>query len=165
MDKNKKMKKIITIVLGLFVVFSVVFLIAKETMKSEGDSTESAQKKTEAASGKQNRVNVYYFHTTFRCPSCNAIENHTKSSVEDHFKKELGSGTVVFKEVNVDLEENKHYIKGFELYTKQVIVEQIKNGKQTKWKNLDQVWKLFRDGQQFSAYIHEEVGDYLKEVK
>ena len=163
MDKEKKMKKIVTIVLGLFVAFSVVFLVAKETMKSTEESTSDVVEKSD--DGKENRVNVYYFHTTFRCPSCNAIENHTKSSVEDHFKKELESGTVVFKEVNVDLEENKHYIKGFELYTKQVIVEQIKNGKQTKWKNLDQVWKLFRDGQQFSAYIHDEVGEYLKEVK
>ena len=164
MDKEKKIKKIVTIALGLFVAFSVVFLVAKETMKSD-DAVSSAPEKTESTSGKQNRVNVYYFHTTFRCPSCNAIENHTKSSVEDHFKKELESGTVVFEEVNVDLEENKHYIKGFELYTKQVIVELIKNGKQEKWKNLDQVWKLFRDGQQFSAYIHDEVGEYLKEVK
>ncbi len=164
MDKEKKMKKIITIVLGLFVAFSVVFLIAKETMKSD-DAASAAPEKTESTGGKPDRVNVYYFHTTFRCPSCTAIENNTKDSVEDHFKKELESGTVVFKEVNVDLEENKHYIKGFELVTKQVIVEQIKNGKQTKWKNLDKVWELFRDGQQFSVYIKDEVEEYLKEVK
>ncbi|MFO7736413.1 MAG: hypothetical protein R6W70_09410, partial [bacterium] len=72
---------------------------------------------------------------------------------------------VVFKEINVEKDENKHYVEDFELVTKQVIVELIQNGKQTKWKNLDKVWELFRDGQQFSVYIKDEVEEYLKEVK
>jgi len=61
--------------------------------------------------------------------------------------------------------ENRHFIKDFELYTKQVIVEQIENGKQKKWKNLDKVWDLLGDETEFSMYIQNEVKSTLAEVQ
>ncbi len=160
-------KKIVSSILGIFVLFSVVFLIAKEMKKPAAESPKKEEnRKAEVQKiEKPNRLNVYYFHATARCSSCYKIEKYTKSTVESTFKKELADGTIIFREINVEQMENRHFIKDFELYTKQVIVEQIENGKQKKWKNLDKVWDLLGDETEFSMYIQNEVKSTLAEVQ
>ncbi len=60
--------------------------------------------------------------------------------------------------VDVDREENKHYIGDFQLYSKSVIVadydgEKPDKEKLLRWKNLEDVWKLLRDKPKFLKYI------------
>jgi len=164
-----RFKKLFTITLTLFVVISIVFLIAKEKRKIESTQkaakhNENRLKTNEQESEKTDRLNVYYFYTTIRCSSCHKIENYTRKTIESVFKKELDQGTIVFRELNIDKPENKHFIKDFKLYTKSVIVEQRVKGKKRKWQNLEKVWELLNDEIQFSFYIEEEIKNHLREV-
>ena len=63
--------------------------------------------------------------------------------------------------LNVDEPENKHFIDEYGLYTKSVVLSDLKNGNQAKWKNLDQVWNLIGREDEFKAYIAKEVRAYL----
>jgi len=63
--------------------------------------------------------------------------------------------------VNVDRKENKHFISDFKLYTKSVVIVEIANDGQTRWKNLERVWQLVHDEQAFIDYIYAEVKAYL----
>jgi len=115
------------------------------------------------ASGTQ--VVVYYFHTTFRCPTCYKIEQYTQEAVEKYFDKEIKAGTISFKAVNVEGEKNQHYIKDYQLFSKAVVISMIKEGQEVKFNNLTKIWEYVRDKEKFYDYIKTETAKYLEGVK
>lgn len=108
---------------------------------------------------------VYYFRTTGRCHSCIEMERLTKETIEKNFAKEIKSGLVEFRSVDVETSENGHYIKDYGLYTKSVIISEVKNGKEVRWKNLDQIWRKLGNRTEFSNYINQETRDFMKGAK
>ncbi len=111
-----------------------------------------------------NQVIVYYFYGDFRCASCHKIEQYTKEAVEEFFKDALNSGELIFKQVNMDNSENRHFIDDYKLYTKSVILSLVKDGKEIKYKNLPKVWNYLGNRDQFYEYIKSEVTKYLEEA-
>lgn len=113
----------------------------------------------------QNRIIAYYFYTTHRCSTCLKIENLSKKIIEKYFSKELKENIIVFKPINIELPENKHYVEDYQLYTKSLIFSLFKDGKEIKWKNMDKVWLKVRNEEDFEKYIKEEMDSFLKEIK
>jgi len=159
MDK----KKILGIVIGLFVAVSVVVLIAKEMTKNT--STTEVNVPSKESVEQKHHLKVIYFHGTMRCPSCLKIEKYTRDTVTSKFKTDIDSGLIEFSEINVDKPENERYIEQYQLTTKQVIVSEYENGKEKRWKDLDRVWQLLREEEDFKSYIEMEVTGWLNEVK
>lgn len=65
-------------------------------------------------SGEQNPVashseelQVYYFHFTKRCATCNAVENETKAALEMYFADQMKEGNVAFTSLNLEEEEGQ----------------------------------------------------------
>ena len=110
------------------------------------------------------KVIVYYFHGNFRCYSCRFIEKNTELTLKKYFDDALKSGQLVFKAVNVDKKENKHFIKDYQLYTKSVVLSLVRDGKEMKFKNLEKVWQLLRNEDKFYKYIREETQGFLDEL-
>lgn len=113
----------------------------------------------------KNHIIVYYFYSNFRCYSCYRIEQYTKEAVEKYFSSELDTGKIIFKPLNIEKEENRHFINDYQLYTKSVVLSLIKNGKETKSDNLSRVWNYLRDKECFLNYIKDEVNKYLKQIE
>lgn len=106
---------------------------------------------------------VYYFMTTYRCPSCHYIEETTRTALNEIFSEQLKSGRMVFKMLNTEEPANDHFVKDYSLYTKSVVLSDQKGGKETRWTNLDKVWQLIGNDQAFKEYISTEVKAYLGE--
>ncbi len=104
-----------------------------------------------------------YFHNTVRCPTCHKIEELSAETIQNNFTEALKNGTLVWRVINVDESENQHYNQDYQLYTKSIIVSEVKDGKEIRWKNLDKIWTLVRDDQKFEEYVTSEVQDWLKE--
>ena len=102
-----------------------------------------------------------YFHTTMRCPTCQRIENLAEKVVKKTFAKELKSGALVWRAVNVDEPENRHYKSDYQLFTKSIILSELKGGKETRWKNFDKIWLLVRDEDAFNQYVASEISAWL----
>lgn len=111
-----------------------------------------------------NHLSVYYFHGNFRCSTCYKIEQYAKEAIETNFKAELASGKMVFKAINVEEKGKEHFIDDYQLYTKSLIISLVKDGKETKYKNLTKVWEYIRNKQMFFDYVKNEVTSYLKEL-
>jgi hypothetical protein len=60
-----------------------------------------------AAVSKTAKVEVYYFHFTRRCATCQAIEAEAQKSITSLYPKQLKSGKITFKSVNLDEKDNK----------------------------------------------------------
>lgn len=115
----------------------------------------------ESQKGKGHLVVAYYFHSTFRCTTCFTMEQFTQEAITKGFPDELKDGRLVLKIVNVDEEGNEHFMNDYQLHTKSVVIVDVKDGKQLKWKNLKRIWNLVDNKEAFIKYIQEETRSYL----
>lgn len=56
----------------------------------------------EATGISKEKVEVFYFHLTRRCVTCQAVENVARDAVKELYPVEVGKGTVVFKALNIE---------------------------------------------------------------
>jgi hypothetical protein len=137
--------------------------VKKEIAVTKTDSTTAVSQCANVnTKSEQKKVVVYYFHSTFRCQSCNMIEKFTKEAIESGFASELKNGSLEMKVINVEEKGNEHFAEDYKLYTKSVIVSDVKDGKEITWKNLDKIWTLLGDQIKFKDYIQTEVRASLK---
>ena len=70
----------------------------------------------DAAQGKKNQsakkvaaqnVEVYYFHFTRRCMTCNAVETESKKAVEYLYPAQTKAGKITFEGINLDDKSSK----------------------------------------------------------
>jgi hypothetical protein len=137
----------------------IVLLLAAVAVISINSSAFAGENKT---SGK---AIAYYFHGTFRCPTCHKIEQYSREAIETNFKDELASGKLEFKVINVEDKGNEHYANDYQLYTKSLILSLVKDGKQIKWINLNKIWEYVGNKQRFADYVKSGVAELLKEAQ
>ena len=113
----------------------------------------------------QAKVTAYYFHGSFRCYTCTNMEKFSKEAIETNFKDALASGNLEFKAVNVEDRGNEHFVNDYKLYTKSLILSMVKDGKEVKSKNLDNIWELARNKQKFIDYVTSEISGFMKDVQ
>lgn len=143
-----KGKRIITILLLLFVVFSVGMIIKKEVTKTAPINQIVLD---------EAKTVVYYFHGTKRCKTCNRIEALTREAIEQNFSDKLSESKLEIKSINVEKSENKHFVEDFQLSMKTVVVANYEKGKIATWENCDKVWQLVGNEDEFQNYIVNEV--------
>lgn len=116
-------------------------------------------------SNPQAKVMAYYFHGSFRCPTCMNMEKYSREAIDSNFKDALASGMLEFKVVNIEERGNEHFVNDYKLYTKTLILSMIKDGKEVKSKNLDKIWELARNKQKFIDYVTGEVNAFMKDAQ
>jgi hypothetical protein len=124
------------------------------------DSAAAADGKEEAKDGLQ--VIAYYFHNTIRCVSCLKLEKLSRESLESKFRAVLDSGALQWRVVNMELEENKHFVGDYDLSAPSLVLSQVRVGRQVNWKNLTEVWTFLDEPEVFSGYVQKELSEYLK---
>ncbi len=108
------------------------------------------------------RVYAYYFHGDVRCVTCKKLEAYSGEALTTGFEKEIADSTLVWQAVNYDREANKHYLEDFQLYTKSLVLFHMKDGKITDWKNLDKIWKLVGDKDDYIKYVQSETKKFIE---
>ena len=111
----------------------------------------------------ENKAIAYYFHGSFRCPTCQKLEQYSKEAIEGNFKDEIVKGTVEFKAINVEKKGNEHFVNDYRLYTKSLVISKIEDGKEAQHKNLKKIWEYVGDREKFFDYVISEIQSYLKE--
>ncbi len=123
----------------------------------------SASSLADAAENKPaEKVIVYYFHGTFRCPTCTTMEKYAREALEANFGDALSAGKVEFIAVNVEERGNEHFVDDYKLYTKTLILLSVKDGKTLKSKKLDKIWELVHNKQKFIGYVTAELSDFMR---
>lgn len=56
-------------------------------------------------------LQVYYFHFTKRCATCNAVETETKVALEMFYGDQVKKGTISFTSLNLEEEDGKEMAK------------------------------------------------------
>ena len=83
---------------SLLIMFVAASLFACNTQTTENQTTENVLSED---------VQVYYFHNTKRCATCNAVENETMVALEMFYEDKLKAGTIDFTSMNLEEDEGK----------------------------------------------------------
>jgi hypothetical protein len=87
------MKKLLS--LSVILLFVVSFFTAS--------SIAADKKNPSAAVSKSAKVEVYYFHFTRRCVTCQAVETESQKAIASLYAKEIKAGKIKFLGVNLDV--------------------------------------------------------------
>jgi hypothetical protein len=138
---------------------------ARAAAERKADRQEAAREAPTVVtpSVRSHRVVAYYFHTTYRCASCRAIEAYSHEALETAFAGEIKDGRILWKVVNVEVKGNEHFVKDYSLYTKSLVLVNEVRGKPAEWKHLEKVWQFLPDKPRFLRYVQDETRAYLTE--
>jgi hypothetical protein len=151
-------RKIISIVL-FFLVVATLGAIYLRSEKARSDSPAASQPQTT-----DTKVIAYYFHVTARCTTCRTIESYSREVIERNFDADIAKGRLQFKLVNVQLGENRHFVKDYQLFTKSLVLVRFDKGRQAEYKVLNDTWQLVGDKSAMQGYVEREVRDYLNRL-
>jgi glutaredoxin len=98
------------------------------------------------------KIQLYLFHGTNRCYSCITAGEYAKKTLEQNFSQEIKSGKIDFREINVDLSENKEVAAKFKATGTSLFINSIIDG-QDNIKEDTQIWRLVTNEKSFSDYL------------
>jgi hypothetical protein len=105
---------------------------------------------------------VYYFHGTYRCPSCLQIEDWSFDAIRERFAPALEQGTIIWKTINIDKPENRYLVKAYQVSTQALIIVDMTGKQPKRYKNLEKVWEYLPDQQAFYDYVTQEIDRFLR---
>lgn len=126
-----------------------------------GEKKEQSNQTKQVKSEKADLVKVIYFYGDYRCPTCRTIEEFSGDAVNEGFENELKSGKLKWETINIDKDENKHFIDDYSLNTMSLVIIKMKDGKELTYKICPKVWELTIDRDEFIKYVQKEIKDYL----
>ena len=118
--------------------------------------------KTTSLDKSVSKIEVLDFHSTHRCMTCNAIEANTKYTLNTYFEKELKEDKITFQVINVDEKENEKIAEKFEASGTSLILNVIKNGRETQINLTDFAFMNGNDQEAFSKELKAKIDTELK---
>lgn len=96
---------------SLLIFFVSLALFACKTQKNDNQLTEDQLTETPAGDD----IQVYYFHNTKRCATCNAVEDETLMALEMFYSEKMEDGTIEFTSLNLEEEDGEIIAESLEV--------------------------------------------------
>ena len=148
--------KIGIIICIIFIIGSLIFLRDDNKSLGEEETSNAALVQNELPKVKAEKIQVFLFHATQRCSTCINIGKFAGETVNDYFQTELKDGKIEFREVNIDLPENKELTEKFKATGSILYINAIADGKD----NIEEdttVWRLTTNKEQFKNYFRDKL--------
>lgn len=154
-------KQVIRSVLLIVVLGSLAIWANREFQKHQAkdDTGPEVVEMFPAVDGPQ--VVMTYFLIGTRCESCRKIEALARATAEEDFPDELAAHKLIFRVVDTTEPANEHFLEDYKLTSKTVVISRRVDGRESDWKDMDQVWDLLDNGPAFHAYLGKQVREYL----
>ena len=102
--------------LAVSIMMVMLFACNQSETKTEVDKTQETKEVQEVQlTADAGDIEVYYFHFTRRCATCNAVEDVAKEALQEHFADRVKNGAIVFKSYNLDEEDAQKIADGLEV--------------------------------------------------
>ena len=151
------MKKF-TVLKTLFGLLVTIVLLTSCGNASKGNKGTSVTDKVQ-----KDRVEILYFHGAQRCITCRAIEKYTKELLDSVYSKELASGQVVYKIIDISKKENEAIADKYEVSWSSLFVNGWKGEKESIHNMTEFAFANARNNPaQFQDGIRKKVDELLK---
>lgn len=119
--------------------------------------------KKAAAKSEAPVVEVLYFHGPQRCKTCVALQKAAKELVDTKFAKELKSGRVIFREIDLTTKEGETLGDRYEVAWSSLVVVR-KQGKKEKSEDLteDGFRYAVNNKAKIQSILQNKITEYLK---
>ncbi len=148
-----RFKAVLSFALLALVAVSVAGLIAKN-LRRGGPAAPPAP-----PAAAQDKLIVYCFHATVRCPLCLNMEAYTREALQTAFPNELRSGRIELRVRNVQQPENEHFRNDYQLVGPAVVLVRLRRDGTSQWDNLIDAAALQRDKARFVEYLRRRIKD------
>ena len=135
-----------------------------QALASSASSPPAASAPAQAATGKT-VVYAYYFHQTFRCQSCQMMEETAARVIQEHFAQQIENGQVVWMPVNIDKPEGKALRQQFQVRVSELVLARMENGVCKKSEKLDVMLGLSDRPDAFLKYLVDQINAYLSPAR
>jgi len=159
-------KKIIILIIGVAIV-GVGFFVARNGNKpTEAQSTNNQTAKNQeelpmsTAKISSEKIEVVHFHATQQCWSCITVGEYALKTIKEKFPEEYKNGTIVFRDINGELPENRNTVIKYQTGGSSLFVNAITAGKDNIEEDIT-VWRLVSDENQFISYFQNKLNKLL----
>ncbi|MGC9225342.1 MAG: nitrophenyl compound nitroreductase subunit ArsF family protein [Terracidiphilus sp.] len=114
---------------------------------------------------RDSKVVAYYFHGNTRCFTCRKIESLSHDVVISEFSPQLKTDQLEWQSVNVEQPGNEHLFDDYKLITWSLVLVTYRDGQQTGYTNLTDVWTLVNNQPAFRSYVKSGIQTALERVQ
>ena len=143
------------VVAGAIIVGLIIFGLMAGASQSSSQPNHNTVPATKA-----DKIEVFLFHATQRCTTCIAIGRLAGETVNEFFQPEIRDGRIEFREINIDLPENKDLANKFRASGSALFINAITNGKDNITEDVN-VWRLTQNETQFKKYLKDKIDSLL----
>lgn len=104
-----------------------------------------------------NSTVVVLFHYSQRCDQCLAMERYAREVLKDDFPGMMQKKPIQFRQVIMDLDENRSLIDRFGLLTSTLVIIRFEGMKEDSIRVLDRSWTLYNNEVDFKKMLSEEL--------
>jgi len=102
-----------------------IFILNLGSITAQTHSTETVTK-----------LDVYYFHSTYRCVTCRALEAETKETLNIFFQSELHKGIIRLHILNIDDDANTEIVKKYKVWGSSLLLVKPESQEEINLTNL-----------------------------
>lgn len=155
------MKNSIIVLIGLALLLSAATVMAEDKPEISASDSSKAVVNESKPTKASDQIVVFYLHMNRRCMTCGKLEAYSKEAVETGFAEQLKDSSIVFRVEDFETDGNEHFAKDYQLYSQSLILSRRHDGKETEWKNLDKIWSLVGNKEEFVTYVQTEIADFV----
>ena len=96
--------------------FALFMLLGNQLTYAQADKSDAS---------KTAKVEVYYFHLTRRCQTCQAVESGAKQAMESLYANQIKKGDYTFKAFNLDDKNSEQLAKRLNIGARPLLLYQV----------------------------------------
>ncbi len=167
--KNYTLKLIFNIMNKTIIISVLLLLIIGLTgcnrqVNSQNEQLFSTQEQSESKEiSKVDKIEIIDFHNIRRCVTCLSMEENAKATLDKYFQKELESGMITFRSVNIEesISETAELVQKYKPVGTSLFVNVIRDGEDHIEQDLN-AWKLARKDEEFEVYFKGRIEGILE---
>ena len=159
-------KKIIILIIAVAIIGTIFFIARNGNKPMEAQSvdnqTEKSQEELPMSTAKTSaeKIEVVHFHATQQCWSCITVGEYALKTIKEKFPEEYKNGTIVFRNINGELPENRDMVIKYQAGGSSLFVNAITAGKDNIEEDVT-VWRLVSNESQFINYFQDKLNKLL----
>jgi hypothetical protein len=110
-----------------------------------------------------NSMVLVLFHYSKRCEQCLAMESHAREVLKDEFPGMMQKKQIQFRQVVMDLDENRRLIDRLGLFTSTLVIIRFEGREEDSIRVLDSSWTLYNDKVEFKKMLSEELHQMIEQ--
>jgi len=155
-------KKIIIGIITLVFLSAVTVIVKNNGQQSAVNSVNETANEIQVPNVKiyAEKIEVVHFHGTRQCWTCITVGKYALKTIREKLSKDYQDGTIIFKDINVELPENTDIVIKYQARGSSLFVNAITGGRDIIEEDI-KVWSLVTDETQFVDYFEKKLKNLL----